>query len=349
MTKKAYIFKMLPVACQAAGEGKLHFEQRQVFYAIRPGYMEQFGEEPNYQTFTQAVTEYEAKRGPIPNLVRDARGYIYDPHTRTETPLGTVDVARYSRPQWTFNKVLYIEKQGFVSALRQINWPERNDCALMTSKGQSCRAAKDLVDGLADTDEPCRVFCLHDADGYGTRIYHAFQEGTEARGRRRFEIVNLGLDPAEGRAMGLQVESFEPKCKVQVGDYVPPDDREWLQTNRIELNAMTTPQFVAWLDAKMSHYEGKVIPPDDVLKDKFDETVQIRLRSAIEQAILDRYNIDDLLDGAMDDLEDAYDEAIESLRDEVAKRLRINPIRLWDSPVEQIATKLVDEWDGPTL
>src|SRR6516162_6711751 len=63
MTKKDFIKKNLPAACKAAGDGKLHFEQRQVFYAIRPWFMEQFGEQPSYEYFTQVITEYEAEHG----------------------------------------------------------------------------------------------------------------------------------------------------------------------------------------------------------------------------------------------------------------------------------------------
>ena len=37
---------------------------------------------------------------------------------------------------------------------------------------------------------------------------------------------------------------------------------DWLQTNRVELNAMTTPQLIEWLDEKMAeHGDGKLIPP----------------------------------------------------------------------------------------
>jgi hypothetical protein len=36
------------------------------------------------------------------------------------------------------------------------------------------------------------------------------------------------------------------------------DWEEWLQTHRIELNAMTTPQLIEWLDEKLAPYEGKL-------------------------------------------------------------------------------------------
>ena len=57
-------------------------------------------------------------------------------------------------------------------------WPERHDCALLTSKGYASRAARDVLDLLGDTDEPLTFYCLHDADGPGTMIYQTLQEGT---------------------------------------------------------------------------------------------------------------------------------------------------------------------------
>jgi hypothetical protein len=41
---------------------------------------------------------------------------------------------------------------------------------LLTSKGFTTRAIRDLVDYLAMHDEPVQVFCVHDADSAGTMI-----------------------------------------------------------------------------------------------------------------------------------------------------------------------------------
>ena len=147
----------------------------------------------------------------------------------------------------------------------------------MSSKGFTTRAAKDLVDQLAEHDEPVNVFCVHDADAAGTMIYQTFQEATKARGARKIRIVNLGLEPWEAIEMGLESETVkEGEKRKPVADYVLERDRgadgttweEWLQTHRVELNAMTTPQFIAWLDAKMAeHGDGKLIPPPEVVED----------------------------------------------------------------------------------
>ena len=86
--------------------------------------------------------------------------------------------------------------------------------------------------------------------------------------------------------MGLEVEILEEKDRAKpVADYVPEraTGSDWLQTNRVELNAMTTPQLFAWLDAKMAeHGDGKLIPPAHVLEQELAEKVIGRKSRALE-------------------------------------------------------------------
>jgi len=164
---------------------------------------------------------------------------------------------------------------------------------LMSSKGFSTRAARDLVDKLAEHDEPVTIYCVHDADAYGTMIYQTFQEATRARGARKIQIVNLGLEPWEAVAAGLEIEDVERGDKRKpVAEYVIEHDdgdcwEEWLQTHRVELNAMTTPEFIEWLDAKMAkHGDGKLIPPPKVLTAELDEKLEAKVRAVLTERIL---------------------------------------------------------------
>ena len=237
-----------------------------MFYAVRPRVIDVPGNEPDYGYFSRVVGEYEADNGrDLPGMYRDDRGVLYHPHTGETIPLGMRAVEEYRRPEWTFNKILYCEKEGFFPILRDAQWPERHDSALLTSKGYASLAARDVLDLLGDGDEPLTFYAIHDADGPGTMIYQTLQEGTKARPGRRVEIVNLGLDPAEALDMGLPIERVQAKKAVPVADYVDGEWREWLQANRVELNAMSTPSFLAWLDRKMHGQTGKLIPPAAVL------------------------------------------------------------------------------------
>ena len=190
-------------------------------------------------------------------MYRDPRGSLVHPHRDEVISLGTLMVEKYERPAWLFNKLLYIEKEGAHDSLKQDGWLEKHDCAVMSTKGFSTRAARDLIDKLAAHGEPIQVFCVHDADASGSMIYQTLQEATKARRARKIEIVNLGLEPWEAVEMGLNVEDLpEAKNRRPVADYIEEHDggedwAEWLQSHRVELNEMTPAQLIAWLDEKM--------------------------------------------------------------------------------------------------
>ena len=248
---------------KASGDGAYRFSPRQVFYVIRPLVREAVGAELQWGNFETIIGDYELEQGEIAGMYRDPRGTLYHPHRRDSIPLGTLQVERYQRPEWTFNKILFIEKEGFFEALKEAAWPERHDCALLTSKGQPTRAARDLLDLLGDTGEEILFFAVHDADAAGTLIYQSLQEATRARPGRKVRVINLGLEPEEALAMELEIEDVEVgERRKPIASYVPADWQDWLRYHRVELNAMTTPQFIAWLDDKMAAFgNGKLVPP----------------------------------------------------------------------------------------
>jgi hypothetical protein len=290
------------VIAAVSGDDAFRFNERQLFYAPRPIVMDALGAELTISNFKQIITDYERENGEIAGMYREPRGSIYHPHRGETITLGTLMVEDYERPVWTFNKVIYVEKEGFSEALKEARWAERHDCMLMSSKGYTTRAARDLVDALAEHNEPVTIFCVHDADAAGSMIFQTFQEETRARGARKIEIVNLGLEPWEAIAMGLEVEDVEEKNRRKpVADYVlarkdaAPDGtswEEWLQTNRIELNAMTTPQFIEWLDGKLAAYD-KLIPPPDVLTAELDKHIEDKVRTNIRERILREARFED--------------------------------------------------------
>jgi hypothetical protein len=80
------------------------------------------------------------------------------------------------------------------------------------------------------------------------------------------------------------------------------DDRdweEWLQTHRIELNAMTTPALIAWLDGKMAAHVGKLIPPDPVLLAEFEDRIERETRAEITERILRDARLDEQVAAAV--------------------------------------------------
>jgi DNA topoisomerase VI subunit B len=283
LSLKDLVLKHLPAVIKQISEnGRLSFTQRDVFYALRPLVQQAHEKSLNYGYFTALITDYENECGEIKGMQREPRGTLYHPHLRQEIPLSTETVAKYGRPFWTFNKVVYIEKAGTQQNLIETGWPEEYDCAIASVAGFTTRAVKDLFDLLATSSEPVMVFCVHDADAAGTMIYHTLQNETKARGARKIQVINLGLEPWEGVKMGLEIEPVEGTDRRRaVAPYVDEYDpqwrswlesrrcdswEEWLQEYRIELNAMPPAQRIAWLTEKIErHPPRKVEPPAHVL------------------------------------------------------------------------------------
>lgn len=306
---------------KASGGGEYLFSQRQLFYAVRPYVISGFGKEPDYNYFCNVLTDYEEEFGSVEGLYRDPRGVLYHPHTGEEIPIGTLSVSNYERPEWTFNKILYSEKEGFFTILKKAKFPERFDCALLTSKGYASRAVKDLFDLLGETDEEIQFFCIHDADSAGTKIYETLSEATRSHKGTKVKVTNLGLDPWEALEMGLEVEAIKTgsKRKRAVAGYVEhgcdtwPRDygydeldwASWLQSYRVELNAMTTPQFLEWLEDKMETYGvGKVVPDEDVLISQIEKTREELLRDRVLQELLVNVGFEDIVTKALEDATD---------------------------------------------
>lgn len=343
-TQSAIVLAALPEAVKkVSGGGQYRYSLRQLFYAIRPYVINSLDVELDYNYFGTIIAQHEAETGTdLPGIYRDNRGVVYHPHTGKEIPLGTLSVEEYRRPAWTFNKILYSEKEGFFQILKSVQWPERHDCALLTSKGYASRAARDLIDLLGDTGEDIEFYCIHDADGPGTMIYQSLMEATTARPERRVHVVNLGLDPEEAQAMGLQVETVQAKKAVPVASYIPNPWRAWLQTRRVELNAMTSPQFLEWLDEKFAGAAGKIIPPGDVIHEYQERVARDVLRATIADRILREAGIEQRVEDALTDLLPQLPTGLDAY-ELIVSAFMTDPVEPWREPVERVVREIVEQ------
>jgi hypothetical protein len=355
--KDIYLDNLREAVALVSDDGKYRFNMRNLFYALRPFLKDELGDvEPQYGTFEKIITDYESEHGEIRGMFRDPRGSLYQPHCNGERlSIGTLAVESFQRPAWTYNKLVFIEKEGFAELLLDERWSERHDCAVLSTKGFSTRAARDLIDLIvAETErsgEPFKVFCVHDADAAGTMIHQTLQGETRARGARLIEIVNIGLEPWEAESMGLVSERLKaPEKRKAVADYVSADWAHWLQSNRYELNAMTPKQFLDWLDAKMiEHGDGKVVPPAPVIADQADERLRMRLREKIVEKLLREARIDDLVNDAMVKVDiDALQADLQP--DHVREWLESAEDKSWrdcvDERVDAMADDVIDDDEG---
>jgi len=140
----------------------------------------------------------------------------------------------------------------------------------------------------------------------------------------------------------LEVEEVEEKDRHKpVADYVRERDdgehwEEWLQTHRVELNAMTTPQFIDWLDGKMAAYE-KLIPPSDVLEEELSARVEAKVRDAVVERILREANSEAQIAAAVANIETPDTAALAT---GIKQLFAATPDAQWRDHIETVATEL---------
>jgi hypothetical protein len=187
--------------------------------------------------------------------------------------------------------VLYVEKEGFLPLFKRVKLAQRYDIAIMSSKGMSVTAARILADSIC-TDIPLLV--LHDFDSAGIIIKDTLENDT-----RRYSytsapnVIDLGLryDDIGGLTPEPYDSSISAERLRQAG--LGQAAINFLQHQRVELNAMTSRQLVNFVERKLKQHKiGKVIPDGETLASTYQ------------------------MFAASDRLAEAFDELKEDLEDE---------------------------------
>jgi hypothetical protein len=360
---------MEKVYATVSGGGKFPAGARQVFYGMRPIVLNKLPDKDlESQYFTQTLLPQYLQEHPDQtaswDVVYDDRGHLSEPHTDRTIGIGTLSVRDYLAkchnghdaaeieppsintdyethgPANRFQNVLYIEKEGFLPLLQKAQIAERFDLAIMSSKGMGSTAARTLMEGLAGV----RILVMHDFDKAGFSIVGTLQRDTRRfQFSRSIEIVDLGLRLADVQAEDLEGESVSlrgasPEFNLE-DNGATKEEIAYLTGNgtgrgqRVELNAMTSPQFIAFLERKLKqHAVSKVVPGKAVLKDAYRRAYLAHRVNA---------EIDDIFDEINKEAEDLA--VPKDLEKRVQARLKQHPEMPWDAVVSELAEQTTKE------
>jgi len=284
---------------KASAGGTLPANARQIMYAARPIILQRTGSSKLKDAyFTQNLLPAFMEEFPDItadwDVVYDARGHFVEPHTGSSVPLGTIQVREYLQrrprvdtalisttsglsatdgPGDRYGAVLFIEKEGFEPLIRAAQIAERFDIGVMSTKGMSVIAARKMVDRISAAG--AKILVAHDLDMAGIRIFGTLgSDSARYRFTHEPDIRRLGLTYAQADAMKLQAERQEIE-----GDHrrildglrehgATPDELHFIAGGeRVELNAMPSDVFVAWIEQGLrDHGVEKVVPDADSLE-----------------------------------------------------------------------------------
>ncbi|GAB6144204.1 hypothetical protein JCM12294_16420 [Desulfocicer niacini] len=211
-----------------------------------------------------------------------------------------------------YKYALYIEKEGFESLIHAAKIQERYGIAYLSTKGMSSEAARVLIERLSD--EGVTTFALHDFDHAGFNIARILSEDTDMyKFKSDVDVIDIGLRLEDIKGLEREVVTYQeqdPRDSIikagatdEEADILvqgkDPDkwDKEkqkivpgkW-HGERVELNAMTSGQFVELIESKLeAHGVKKVIPDDNILRDTYRKTQAARLKKKALDKIMEKY------------------------------------------------------------
>jgi hypothetical protein len=297
--------------------------------------------------FGTILTDYQRIYGPIRGLYYEPRGFLIEPHTGREIPLGTREVADYEPPQYLYNKLLYVEKQGLVPIFKAVKLAQRFDIGILAAPGYATRAAKDLLKiALENITHNITVLCLHDCDVDGLMIAKTLARGTPARPTCRIDVIDLGLFVYEVMDLGLETEEVvlykglpwelqesltQTEIDFLTGGATYRDDKgkRYWKGKRVELNALTPAQLIGYIETKLKEHglTEKVCPPDDVIKNTANEILEEKLEQKLKARVLELVPVGEI----SPTLREKAD--LSSLPASLKQKLRDNPPEGWESIV----------------
>jgi hypothetical protein len=298
----------------STGNEALPTTVRDLYYAVR-NRIKRFGydaDELRYKYFSQTILpNYRREVRDLPKVIYEPRGTLYEPHEDgREVPLGTRTVAEYNFPDYVFDKILYIEKNGRVEILRAAGVDKRHDMALVGGQGYSTEAIRTLFAAAEEGDY--QLFVLHDADPDGYGIARTLREETKRMPDHSVDVIDIGLNLEDALALGKEPETFtrnirldaaiEPGLTEVEREHFVGEERKddkgkpyWI-AKRVELNDLSSPQLVEYVERKLeeSGVRGKVIPPADALEERCEAMYREKVDGWVDEIIAELLQSDEL-------------------------------------------------------
>jgi hypothetical protein len=191
-------------------------------------------------------------------------------------------------------------------------------------------------------------------------------------------VIDLGLFPWVALSEGLLRERVERKSNKRrpVADYIKardhannangnpnnePNWESWLQNWRVELNAMTTAQFVAWMNAQFEkHAADKVIPSEQLALESVSQNIEANLSSAASAQLREerREELEELqqrLANLENEIaQEAANRTAERLKkiklptgaeviEKIKARLKSDSLSHWRASINTVASKFIEE------
>lgn len=364
VTLEERLFRLFPEGYSLASDNEAFTPMvRQLYYVMRRLLQEDGCHDSLSDAYHRTILEkYEQEVGRR-LCHRKAVGDMIEPHSTCPTcgtpqgcSLGTTGVEHYDVPKHRFNKIIYVEKTGFMQQLLDANIHSRFDVAIAAGAGFSPQAAKELFAKI-EREIQVTVYVLHDADIAGLEIARSLGKRL-VHENYHVTVEDLGLRPKEAIELGLPSETVEITAEPSWGlkHSVSKKELKWLLGDdvgetqhykknrkvryvgeRVELNAFTPKAFIAWVEGKLQNVAGKIIPEKKIVLEAVVQKYQETLRSHVAEALLSQFELDTFVSS----LPCFTGPTVTQIR----KQLKASPEQSWQDIIEEKVREEMQELD----
>jgi DNA topoisomerase VI subunit B len=354
---------------KASDNDTLPATARQIMYAARPEILRITGAEKLGSTYFRGILLSYLREHPelTWDVVFDARGHFAEPHNNIEFGIGTLGVRNYLQnisnhtvqdiqpiiknrlyptagPKNRYSAILFVEKEGFMPLFQKVQLAERYDLAIMSTKGMSVAAARQLVDTLCSNNDDSSIplLVLHDFDIAGFSILGTLQRDTERyKFLNKVRVIDLGIRLEDIEKYNLDSEDCslnkkDPTSNLRLNGATEKEIAYLCQKDttryeikysgkRVELNSFSSGEFITWIESKLEeHGIRKVIPDNKTLKTAYQRVAFTKILHRKLEQFADKVKCDVAkLNPQM-------------LSQKVEELIKQNPSMPWDLAVSEI-------------
>jgi hypothetical protein len=280
----------------------------------------------------------------VPLIFNNVRGELVLPNGDRipiggEDPVPDLDIFDHS-----IERIIYIEKSGFIPTLVDARIHREFDCAMMSCQGFASVAARKLMAILAD--KGVQVAVLHDCDISGLNICNTIRGATKRMPNHSLDILDMGLSVEYGLTNGL-ISEAAPKAN-QSGNLTLSDvESDFLVDRKLRFELDSIPDIVGYVrDALIAAgFTSKCVPPEDYLIDTYTRSLKSQLTERVEEIAWEQLSLDELTDGVVQALSRSTDDLDSYVREQLTK----NPMQSWRRPLVMAAYSDVSDNDDSVV
>jgi hypothetical protein len=127
--------------------------------------------------------------------------------------------------RYRYDKVLYIEKQGFNAVFTAEGLQAKYHMIIVSGQGYASRAARRLLYELQK--KGLTIYCLHDLDIYGVKILNSLRHGND-KAPFDIDVMDLGVTRDDAERYGIKPE----RVRLSNTDAIPAEHRDFFRVDR---------------------------------------------------------------------------------------------------------------------